>query len=65
MGRHWYEDEGKYTTKMNTFVDFGTAAEFLIAKGVTTSERLGVVGRSAGRCSRIWCHCIVMLKTAI
>lgn len=35
MGRHWYEDEGKYLTKMNTFTDFGDCAAHLIRRGTT------------------------------
>lgn len=48
MGRHWYEDEGKYLTKMNTFNDFIDVGKFLIATGVSDSQHLGIVGRSAG-----------------
>jgi oligopeptidase B len=48
MGRSWYEDEGKYLNKLNTFEDFGACARHLINKGITASDRLAVVGRSAG-----------------
>mmetsp|Transcript_9927 Transcript_9927/g.10031 ORF Transcript_9927/g.10031 Transcript_9927/m.10031 type:complete len:772 (+) Transcript_9927:26-2341(+) len=48
MGRGWYEDEGKYLTKMNTFTDFIDCAKELIKSGITSSDRLGIVGRSAG-----------------
>lgn len=74
MGREWYEDQGKYFTKMNTFhvllyhtvlsvvvimlylcfyyleilKDFADCAKHLIATGVTSSDRLAIVGRSAG-----------------
>ena len=48
MGRTWYEDEGKYLTKKNTFSDFVACAEHLLATGVTTAQTLGMTGRSAG-----------------
>jgi oligopeptidase B len=48
MGRSWYEDEGKYLTKMNTFTDFGACAEMLINSGITSNQHLAIVGRSAG-----------------
>lgn len=48
MGRHWYEKEGKYLTKKNTFLDFISSAEHLIAKGYTSPSQLGIWGRSAG-----------------
>ncbi|KAJ9515594.1 hypothetical protein QJQ45_021712 [Haematococcus lacustris] len=47
MGRYWYED-GKFMKKRNTFTDFITAAEHLIALGYTRPERLCIEGRSAG-----------------
>lgn len=48
MGRTWYEDEGKYLNKMNTFTDFADCAEFLIKQKLTTSSMLAAIGRSAG-----------------
>eukprot|EP01041_Mallomonas_annulata_P008346 gene8346-17194_t len=48
LGRSWYEDEGKYLTKMNTFNDFIDCAKYLIESKITTSEQLSIVGRSAG-----------------
>jgi len=48
MGRTWYEDEGKYLKKKNTFTDFVSCAEHLIESGVTTASQLGTTGRSAG-----------------
>ncbi len=48
MGRGWYEDEGKYLTKKNTFSDFADCAAHLAATGLTSSDRLAIVGRSAG-----------------
>ena len=48
MGREWYEKEGKYLSKMNTFTDFCDCAEHLIKKGVTTADRIAISGRSAG-----------------
>eukprot|EP00759_Apiculatamorpha_spiralis_P050615 PhF_6_TR4840/c0_g1_i1/m.6743/K01354/ptrB; oligopeptidase B len=47
-GRAWYEKYGKYFTKRNTFHDFISCAEFLIAKGYTTPAMLATEGRSAG-----------------
>ncbi len=48
MGRSWYEDQGKYLTKKNTFEDFCSCAEYLISKGWTSPENLAIEGRSAG-----------------
>eukprot|EP00948_MAST-09A_sp_MAST-9A-sp1_P003222 g3222.t1 len=48
MGRYWYEEEGKYLNKRNTFSDFIACAESLIKTGVSSSETLAVEGRSAG-----------------
>ena len=48
MGKHWYEDQGKYLTKMNTFNDFGDCAQHLISTGITSSQKLCGIGRSAG-----------------
>jgi hypothetical protein len=48
MGRHWYEKEGKYLNKRNTFTDFCNCAEFLIAQGYTRASELAISGRSAG-----------------
>jgi len=46
-GREWYED-GKLFNKMNTFTDFNSCAEELIAEGYTSSEKLFAMGGSAG-----------------
>ncbi|GBG29308.1 Prolyl endopeptidase [Hondaea fermentalgiana] len=48
MGRPWYEDHGKYLQKKNTFYDFISCAEHLIAEKYTEPEQLGITGRSAG-----------------
>ncbi|KAJ1423081.1 peptidase S9, prolyl oligopeptidase [Ochromonadaceae sp. CCMP2298] len=48
MGKAWYEDEGKYLTKLNTFTDFIDCAQHLVDTKVTSKEGLAVVGRSAG-----------------
>ena len=48
MGRYWYEEQGKYLNKRNTFSDFINCAEFLIDSGVTTPAQLAIEGRSAG-----------------
>jgi oligopeptidase B len=47
MGRHWYE-EGKGFNKKNTFTDFISCAEHLIAAGWTAADRLAIQGGSAG-----------------
>ncbi|PRQ11484.1 oligopeptidase B [Corynebacterium sp. 13CS0277] len=47
MGRGWY-DNGKTTTKRNTFTDFIAVAKDLIARGVTTTPQLAAAGGSAG-----------------
>ena len=48
LGRYWYEDEGKYLTKKNTFTDFGDCAKFLIKNDMTSPDVLATIGRSAG-----------------
>jgi len=47
LGRQWYDD-GKLLKKQNTFSDFIACAEFLISSGVTDSDKLFAMGRSAG-----------------
>jgi oligopeptidase B len=46
-GRQWYEN-GKYLEKRHTFTDFISCAEHLIEEGYTSSDKLLIVGRSAG-----------------
>jgi oligopeptidase B len=48
MGRFWYEEQGKYLTKRNTFSDFVACAEHLVDKGFTTPDQMSCEGRSAG-----------------
>eukprot|EP00949_MAST-11_sp_MAST-11-sp1_P002494 g2494.t1 len=48
MGRYWYEEQGKYLNKRNTFSDFISCAEHLIDEGFTTASTLACEGRSAG-----------------
>jgi oligopeptidase B len=48
MGRSWYEDQGKYLTKLNTFTDFADCSKDLVRRGITTHDRIAVIGRSAG-----------------
>lgn len=48
MGKAWYEDHGKYLTKLNTFTDFADCAKHLIDAKYTSAEQLAIVGRSAG-----------------
>jgi oligopeptidase B len=47
MGRQWY-DQGKFLNKKNTFTDFIAAGQALIDGGYTSSERLAIMGGSAG-----------------
>ena len=47
LGRSWYED-GKLLRKQNTFSDFITCAEHLIAIGETSPDQLAALGGSAG-----------------
>lgn len=47
LGRHWYE-QGKMLNKRNTFTDFITCAEHLIAEKYTSPAHLYVMGGSAG-----------------
>ena len=46
-GRRWYDD-GKILHKRNSFTDFVTCAEFLVAEGYTRPDRLAARGGSAG-----------------
>lgn len=47
MGRYWYE-QGKLLNKKNTFTDFISCAEHLIAEKYTSSKKLVISGASAG-----------------
>jgi oligopeptidase B len=47
MGRKWYE-QGKFLQKNNTFTDFIACAEYLVAEKWTASDRLAIMGGSAG-----------------
>jgi oligopeptidase B len=47
MGRAWYEN-GKMKNKRNTFTDFIACAEHLIAENFTSTEKLAIMGGSAG-----------------
>ena len=49
MGHHnWYETQGKYLAKRNTFFDFVDCAKALVAEGIATPGLLTCEGRSAG-----------------
>ncbi len=47
MGKRWH-DQGRMMAKQNTFTDFITAAEYLIAQGYTQRDRIIALGGSAG-----------------
>jgi oligopeptidase B len=47
MGRAWYEG-GRLLQKRSSFTDFIAAAEYLVAEGFTSSDRLVISGGSAG-----------------
>ncbi len=47
MGRKWYE-QGKFLQKKNTFTDFIACAEYLVNQKWTASDRLAIMGGSAG-----------------
>ena len=47
LGKPWH-DAGRMRNKVNTFTDFITVAEHLVATGVTGSDRLVIEGGSAG-----------------
>jgi len=48
MGRGWYEEQGKYRNKRNTFTDFIACAEHLVEQGITVPDKMAIEGRSAG-----------------
>jgi len=47
LGKRWH-DEGRMMAKRNTFTDFVAAADHLIRRGDTASDRLVIEGGSAG-----------------
>jgi oligopeptidase B len=47
LGRHWYED-GKLLAKKNTFTDFIDVAQYLVAEGWGSADKVVGMGRSAG-----------------
>jgi oligopeptidase B len=47
MGKAWHDD-GRMMHKKNTFTDFIASAEYLVAQGYGSKERLVIEGRSAG-----------------
>jgi oligopeptidase B len=47
MGKAWHDD-GRMMHKRNTFTDFITCAEYLVAQGYGSKDRLVIEGRSAG-----------------
>src|SRR5258708_36548117 len=47
MGKAWHDD-GRMMHKKNTFTDFIPTAEYLLAKGYGSKDRLVIEGASAG-----------------
>jgi oligopeptidase B len=47
MGKAWHDD-GRMMHKKNTFTDFITCAEYLVAQGYASRDRLTIEGDSAG-----------------
>ena len=47
MGKAWHDD-GRMMHKKNTFTDFISSAEYLVAQGYGSKDRLVIEGRSAG-----------------
>jgi oligopeptidase B len=47
LGKPWHED-GRILKKKSTFTDFIACAEYLIAEKYTSSDRLAIMGGSAG-----------------
>ncbi|HLB86767.1 MAG TPA: S9 family peptidase [Terriglobales bacterium] len=47
MGKAWHDD-GRMMHKNNTFTDFIACAEYLVAQGFGSKDRLVIEGRSAG-----------------
>jgi len=47
MGKAWHDD-GRMMHKKNTFTDFIASAEYLVAEGYGSKDRLAIEGRSAG-----------------
>jgi oligopeptidase B len=47
MGKAWHDD-GRMMHKKNTFTDFVASAEYLLAQGYGSKDRLVIEGRSAG-----------------
>ena len=47
MGKAWHDD-GRMMHKKNTFTDFIACAEYLLAQGYGSKDRLAIEGRSAG-----------------
>ncbi len=45
---YWGYDQGRMMNKKNTFIDFIQTADFLVAKGITTRDKLACWGRSCG-----------------
>jgi oligopeptidase B len=47
LGKAWHDD-GRMMNKKNTFTDFVACAEYLVAQGYGSKDRLVIEGRSAG-----------------
>ena len=44
-GRYWYEEQGKYLMKRNTFTDFVACAETLIEEGCVGCHKVRLRAR--------------------
>jgi len=47
MGKRWH-DQGRMMSKMNTFTDFISCAEYLVEQGYGSRDKLAIEGGSAG-----------------
>lgn len=47
-GYGWYDPDGKMMKKKNTFLDFISAAEFLVKEKYTSEGKIAIQGGSAG-----------------
>lgn len=48
LGERVYQEQGKFLTKKNTFLDFEAAAQSLIDEKITAKKKISIMGGSAG-----------------